>query len=175
MIKEDYLLKGVSILLIFLSLPAVVLIPVIFSKYMFSLDFSLENTFLALWSEVWLHAHAGQPPIIANHALCFDIAGCLFLIFSDISFLRNVLTGKAHANINNKLTWKDFPSFLLEEPSFFTYRFAIVTFLTFCSIIINEIFWPSLNFLDQWFLALVLLFGDKYCKPMIMRFLRNHL
>jgi hypothetical protein len=118
MIKEDYLLKGVSILLILFALPAVVLIPVIFSKYMFYLDFSLENTFLALWSEVWLHAFAGQPPSIANHALSFDIAGCLFLIFSDISFLRNVLTGKAHANINNKLTWKDFPSFLFEEPSF---------------------------------------------------------
>lgn len=169
MTKEDYLSQGISLFMIFLSIPAVILIPTIFFRYMFSLSFDLETSFFARWSEVWLHAHVGPPPNIATYALSLEIAGCLFLISSDISFLRNLLTGKTHSNSDNKITWKEFPSFLMKEPSFFTYRFAIVTFLTLCSIIINEIFWPSLNFLDQWILALVLLFGDKYFLRRIIR------
>lgn len=162
MAKEDYLMQGISLFLIFLSIPAVILIPTIFFKYMFSLNFDLETGFLARWSEVWLHAFAGPPPNIATYALSFDIAGCLFLIFSDITFFRSLLTGNKAKKINPKIGgWREFPRFMFEEPSFFTYRFAIVMFLTINSIIINEIFWPSLNFLDQWFLALLLLFIDK--------------
>ena len=172
MIKEDFLTKGLSLLVILLSLPTVFLIPSIFFKYMFSLDLDLNTTFLGIWTEVWLHALSGQPTTIATYALSLDIAGCLFLIVSVISFLRNLFTETP--NTNNKAMWKDFPSLLLKEPSFFTYRFALVTFLTLCSILINDIFWPSLNFLDQWFIALIFLFGDKYFLRKIVPRLWEH-
>ncbi|MFX1520926.1 MAG: hypothetical protein ACFFCD_13495 [Promethearchaeota archaeon] len=172
---EEYLINGVTLFVILLSIPAVILIPTIFFEYMFSLDINLETTVLGSWSEVWLHAYAGQPPEVAHHALSLDIAGCLFLLFSTISFLRKKIQGMSNTSINYKITWKYLPMFLLEEPSFFTYRFTIVTFLTICSIITNEIFWPSLNCFDQWFLAFVLLIGDKYIKSRLISFLKARL